>query len=388
MARIKGIDNKASKSLAWTVYIIIVFEMIYMATPFAVFFYSVYGLPLKILNDSSATSWLVQPIFPHFTQTSSALIRAMLYISWPLMGIGFIIFVVGFIQIYGAKLLRKGLVLGGLYRYIRHPQYMGWAIFGLGMAIAWSRMIVLIMYVSMLFVYYLLAKSEERECLNKYGESYRAYLQKTGRFLPKFNRNKLDNRKNLLPEKGTKRVAALIAIYLVTIFCVVQLGMWLRSYSISNISYLGEKDAAVISTVSMNPSQMRMILSIVNDNEKAVDELNATMDSEKVKRLVYIVPLEWRISELAMEVEGEGHRGHGFNPTTHGNTMRFNSHLYKVLFSEAVVDHGVEGKEIILKARRQKPILLVKVDTSKRRVIGVEKPPREGKYKDVPVPLF
>ena len=188
MAGIKGVKNRASKSIAWTVYIIIIFEMIYMATPFAVFFYSVYGLPLKMLNNSSATSWLVQHTFPHFTQTSSTLISALLYISWPLMGIGFIIFVVGFIQIYGAKLLKKGPVLGGLYRYIRHPQYMGWAILGLGMALAWSRMIVIIMYVSMLFIYYLLAKSEERECLNKYGESYRTYSQKTGRFFPKFNR--------------------------------------------------------------------------------------------------------------------------------------------------------------------------------------------------------
>jgi protein-S-isoprenylcysteine O-methyltransferase Ste14 len=359
-----------------------------MATPFAVFFYSVYGQPLKMLNNSSATSWLVQHIFPHFTQTSSSLISALLYISWPLMCVGFIIFVVGFIQIYGAKLLKKGPVLGGLYRCIRHPQYMGWAIFGLGMAIAWSRIIVLIMYVSMLFVYYLLAKSEERECLNKYGESYRTYLQKTGRFFPKFKRRKLDDRKPLLPETGKKRVVALIAIYVVMIFCVVRLGMWLRSYSISKISHLSEKDAAVVSTVLMSPSQMKKILTIVKNNEKAVVELKTTMGSEKKKQLIYIVPLKWRIPELAMEVEQEGHHGHGYNPTTHGNTMALHRDLYKVLYSEAVVDHGVEGKEIILKARGQKPMLLVKVDTNKKGVIGIEKPPEEGKYKDVPVPLF
>jgi hypothetical protein len=151
---------------------------------------------------------------------------------------------------------------------------------------------------------------------------------------------------------------------------------------------LSEKDVAVISTVLMDPSQMRKILSFVKDNENAVDELNTTMDSEKVKQLVYIVPLEWRIPELAMEVEEEGHRGHGYNPTTHGNTMALNRDLYKVLYSEAVVDHGVEGKEIILKARGQKPMLLVKVDMNKKGVIGIEKPPEKGKYKDLPVPLF
>ena len=133
---------------------------------------------------------------------------------------------------------------------------------------------------------------------------------------------------------------------------------------------------------------MREILSIVKNNENAVNELNTTMGSEKTKQLVYIVPLEWRIPELAMEVEEEGRHGHGYHPTAHGNTMAFNRNLYKVLFSEAVVDRGGEGREIILKAHGQKPKLLVKVDMNKKGLIGIEKPPEEGKYKDLPVPLF
>ena len=62
--------------------------------------------------------------------------------------------------------------------------------------------------------------------------------------------------------------------------------------------------------------------------------------------------------------------------------------LYKVLFSKAGVDGGVEVKDIISKARYQKPLLLVKLDLQTNRVIGIETPPHQGKYADVPVPIF
>jgi protein-S-isoprenylcysteine O-methyltransferase Ste14 len=130
MQNIKKINKKASRSVVWVVYIVIFFEMIYMSTPFAIFFYSVYRLPLQFLNESSATAWLVQNILPHFTQTNSVVINFLLYASWPLMGIGLAMFLISFIQLYWAKFRKKGAVVGGLYRFIRHPQYVAWSVFG------------------------------------------------------------------------------------------------------------------------------------------------------------------------------------------------------------------------------------------------------------------
>ena len=103
MKHTSAFDTKVTKSAAWFVYIVIFFEMIYMATPFAVFFYSVYGMPLKALNESGASAWLVHNILPHFTQTGSLLINTLLYISLPLMGIGLVMFIIAFVQIYWAK---------------------------------------------------------------------------------------------------------------------------------------------------------------------------------------------------------------------------------------------------------------------------------------------
>ena len=388
MEKTEGITKKASKSAAWIAYIIIIFEMIYMSTPFAVFFYSVYEMPLGYLNRSSSTAWLVQNVFPHFTQTDSLLISAFMYISWPLMGVGFLLFVMGFGQIYWAKLRRRGAIVVGLYRFVRHLQYAALSIFGLGMALFWSRMIVILAYVSMLFVYYFLAKAEERECLRKYGESYGAYLEKTGRFLPRLSLRKLQSPKKILPQKGLKRIAAITVIYLATIFCTIELGLWLRAYSLSKISTVSWKDSAAISTSLMSQARMKKILSIAMNDQNARRALSTLLYSPGTKQLIYIVPLEWHISELAMEADRDGEHRHGFNPTTHMNPTEFNRNLYKVLISQAVVDDGVEGDEIISKARAQKPLLLVKVDLSGKRVLDMEKPPEQGKYASIPVPLF
>ncbi|MGD2271872.1 MAG: isoprenylcysteine carboxylmethyltransferase family protein [Desulfobacterales bacterium] len=388
MENIKEINKKASRSAIWFAYIVIFFEMIYMSTPFAVFFYSVYRPPLQFLNESSATFWLVQNIFPHFAQTNSVFINSLLYASWPLMGTGLAIFLISFIQLYWAKFRKKGAVEGGLYRFIRHPQYIGWSIFGLGIAIFWSRMIVILMYVSMLFVYYLLARSEERDCLEKYGERYRSYYRKTGRFFPKLNPNKRYLSRRTLPEKGVKRTGTLIIVYLLTIFGTIGLGLFLRSYSLSNISSVSRDNAAVISTFPMDEGQINAIVAIAMQDKIVKRKLAPKIDFARTAQLIYIIPLEWKIPELAMESAQAGQRDHGFNPTNHMNPTDFDRNLYKVLFSKAGVDKNVAGKDIISKARYQKPLLLVKLNLQTNRVIGVETPPDQGKYGDLPVPIF
>ncbi|MFC1824381.1 methyltransferase family protein [Thermodesulfobacteriota bacterium] len=384
----KELHHKASKSALWVVYIVIIFEMLYMSTPFALFFYSVYGIPLKLLARYDATLWLVQNILPHFTQTKSLLINTFLHMSWPLMGIGFLIFIIGFCQVYWAKFRRRGPVVGGLYRFIRHPQYAGWVIFGFGMSIFWSRMIVWIMYVSMLFVYYLLAASEEKECLEKYGESYSSYLLRTGRFFPRIVRKNKAYSRPLLPQTRRARISIITFLYLLVIGGTIAMGLLVRSYTLSKISAKYEKDAAVVSLASMDHGHMSSILSVALNDPLVKARLDRAHDGLHAKRLIYIVPSEWHITELAMEAETRQERRHGINPTNHGNPANFDRNRFKVLISKALVAANAEGNEILSGARGQKPLLLVKVDLKKNAVTAIETPPKQGKYGDLPVPVF
>jgi protein-S-isoprenylcysteine O-methyltransferase Ste14 len=200
--------DKKFLRLSWIPYVFILFEMLYMATPFAVFFYGVYKLPLEMLASGKYTAWLVQTVFPHYTTSSSTIVNIILYLSIPLMIIGLLVFLTGFIQIYYSKFRKKGAVTGGIYRFIRHPQYAAWTLFGLGMCILWSRLIVWLMFITMTFIYYFLARAEERECLEKYPDTYKSYYETTGMFFPKvFKAFKIPD---ILPGKGTKRIAGYI----------------------------------------------------------------------------------------------------------------------------------------------------------------------------------
>jgi len=351
--------------------------------PFAVFFYSVYGAPLRLLGGTESTAWLVQSILPHFAQTDSILINGLLYAGWPLMGIGFVIFLVGFGQVYWAKFRRKGPVVGGLYHFVRHPQYAGWAVFGFGMALAWSRMIVWIMYVSMLFVYYLLALREEKECL-RFGEGYRSYLERTGRFLPRLRGRRKGS--ETFPPQRRGRAASLLVLYALAIAGTVGLGFVARAHTLGRISGYYEKDLAVVSLTPLAQEDIRAIIDMTFSNLIAGDQLACLSDSGS-KRLVYILPSEWGVPELGIEREG-GKRGHGYNPTNHGNPSIFDRNRYSVLISNAVVSPEAEGKEILSKLRGQVPLLLLKVDLKKGCVTDFSTHTGRGRYGDLPVPVF
>jgi protein-S-isoprenylcysteine O-methyltransferase Ste14 len=93
--------------------------------------------------------------------------------------IGLVGFLVGAIQIYYAKLRRRGVVKSGFYARVRHPQYSFLALAGLRLLIVWPRFILLIIYIHMLWFYYLLARSEEERMQSRYGDLYVAAMRGT-----------------------------------------------------------------------------------------------------------------------------------------------------------------------------------------------------------------
>ncbi len=162
--------------IAFAFYFFIAFEFFYMVTPFAAYFYSIYEPGLSFINQNTALSWLSTTFLPHFvTHSSSGLLHIVSLIGSILAFGGFAIFAIGVTQIYYNKLTRKPAVTGGIYRFIRHPQYTALAMAGFGLLILWPRYLVLISYVTMLFFYYFLARIEEKECERKFGEPYRRY---------------------------------------------------------------------------------------------------------------------------------------------------------------------------------------------------------------------
>ncbi|MHC4502086.1 MAG: methyltransferase family protein [Planctomycetota bacterium] len=152
----------------------VILEPVWMLLPFAGF---LYGSVLRIqtLNRNPGTAWLTHFVFPVLT---------LRWLGPALVVAGLAIFMVGAGQIYWSKIRRSGLVTKGLYRFVRHPQYISLTLFGVGILLAWGRAITFIAFFVMMFVYYYLAKSEERRCLALFGEEYERYRERTSFILP------------------------------------------------------------------------------------------------------------------------------------------------------------------------------------------------------------
>jgi len=152
----------------------VILEPIWMLLPFAGF---LYGSVLQIerLNQNPYTSWLTHFVFPVLTL---GLVGPALVI------IGFLLFLIGAAQIYTAKIRKSGLVTGGLYRFVRHPQYISLTLFSTGVLLTWGRAIMWLAFFLMMFLYYYLARSEERTCIRLFGEAYERYRERTSFVIP------------------------------------------------------------------------------------------------------------------------------------------------------------------------------------------------------------
>jgi len=115
-----------------------------------------------------------------------------MYIGYALNLIGALFVIQGWSQIhrhYWSKEEGKGeLVTGGIYEYIRHPQYTGFLLITLGLLVHWATIPLLIMWPILVVLYYRLAKKEEREMEREFGDKYTEYKRRTHLFIPFFHR--------------------------------------------------------------------------------------------------------------------------------------------------------------------------------------------------------
>lgn len=82
----------------------------------------------------------------------------------------------------------SGLVMQGIHRYSRNPLYVGWALVILGMALmgwsesVWSIAFAIYFLVTLVYFHWTVTL-EEAFLIEKYGETFRAYLQSSPRYL-------------------------------------------------------------------------------------------------------------------------------------------------------------------------------------------------------------
>jgi protein-S-isoprenylcysteine O-methyltransferase Ste14 len=77
------------------------------------------------------------------------------------------------------------LITRGPYRWVRHPFYDCMALFTISAALMMANWFVLAMGVATFALLAIRSRTEEQKLLERFGEAYRAYQARTGRFLPR-----------------------------------------------------------------------------------------------------------------------------------------------------------------------------------------------------------
>ena len=77
------------------------------------------------------------------------------------------------------------LASSGPYARMRHPQYAGFVLIMLGFLVQWPTLLTLVMFPILVSMYVRLARREEREALDAFGDEYARYKAATPAFFPR-----------------------------------------------------------------------------------------------------------------------------------------------------------------------------------------------------------
>ena len=127
--------------------------------------------------------WLVLLLYSIFLPLKLG--TAWIYIGVLLFLIGTIFLTLFFVDIAATPAGKP--FTKGIYRYSRNPMYVGMLLQFIGIGIATASWLFLLITLAMIVLMWMLVIVEESSCLEKFGDSYRDYMNRTPRWvgLPK-----------------------------------------------------------------------------------------------------------------------------------------------------------------------------------------------------------
>lgn len=158
-------------------------------------FIEMYGFPLTIYVLSS---WLGSkyPAADPFSHESGHLLGIFLGIR---SDHGTFLHLLSNLMIFGGAMIiasgwtavhkggGKPVTQEGPYKYVRHPQYVGFIAIIIGFLIQWPTLITIIMAPILIFRYVRLAGKEEQYMLKQFPKEYGAYMQEIPAWIPGLN---------------------------------------------------------------------------------------------------------------------------------------------------------------------------------------------------------
>lgn len=106
-------------------------------------------------------------------------------VSMALIALGLALVAVGWVQVFGA---RHELRTSGIYRFIRHPQYLGLILVIVALNIQWPTILTLLMAPVLIVMYVRQARREDRDLEARFGTAFTSYAARVPAFFPRIHR--------------------------------------------------------------------------------------------------------------------------------------------------------------------------------------------------------
>ncbi len=389
--------SKALFNSAIVLYFIIALEFLIMISPFAGLFYSVFNPLLIAAGEYPATRWLSAFFLPHMVVPPDGFLKFIRVMGSVLVVAGLAVFLLCALQVYAHKLLKKGAALCGLYSVLRHPQYLGLGVAGLGLAILWPRFLVVVLWVVMMLLYYFLATDEERRMLRAYPEAYAAYMEKTGMFLP------MRVEQRVLPGSVTGTIGAFVLIAAL----VLGGAFALRSHTIRQLPVWADSNVVGL---AVNPDDAAMMEYRLPEVLRLPDVRARISDGQRY--LVYFLPPNYVMQGLIADTGGEWrlykqHRTismitdwilHPFGHLTEGHVMHSATGApthplaqgmeRRLVFVKVSGTTGQTPFDVFAIGAERSPQFMLDVDIHTLAVREMKDLPKQTAWANVPTPVF
>ena len=148
-----------------------------------------YGFPLTMYfftwalgSTNVSTLWYFLTIITGEELFYALFMAVIVPISNVIIITGILLVIFGWSKIFRAK---NQLVKTGIYNHVRHPQYLGFLLITLGMNVLWVTLSTLVLWPVLVFLYYRLAKEEDKQMEEKFGKEFDEYKNNVPMFIPK-----------------------------------------------------------------------------------------------------------------------------------------------------------------------------------------------------------
>jgi hypothetical protein len=322
---------------------------------------------------------------------------------------GAVTFTICALQVYLGKILRWGIADRGLYRIIRHPQYLALGLWGIGMSILWPRFLVLASLSIMFILYYYLAKDEERRMLRLFGDSYRRYMEHTGMFLPHRVEGRVSFPLGSIRNSALKYVAVTLGIPII----VIGSGFLLREITLASLLMDSRGNVTLVSILPEDDTLSQKVIEEFSPGSGGQTQLPFLKTDKDY--LGYVMPPDYVMQGMIANTGDEFHlhpfehlrrspaaemaqmrnvdpamarRHHCPLGVNDANLQCQTCPFRRIIFLEAAHDGtGRVGKEGVFSLNvTRSPVGYIDINTQTGEIINVKKVEKATAWKDVPTP--